>query len=398
MSPRIAIVCPGCGAGGSVAAVALRHAALLGSRGSVTLFSDGFPAASDGRYRRETVRSPSFRWLRRFAHVPREYAFALKARRALERAHAREGLDVVLCHGHVAAAIVAERLKRRHGVPIAMVTHGDIFDRPAGTYDPRLTRWYRAVTPRAYRVADLVLALSPPMAVRAVDGGADAAGVRVLPNGVDPADIGLAAGARGRRAAGAAGAPGPLRVLYAGTLARHKGVFTLVEACDALHARAVPFELTIVGSGPDGEALAAEIARRGLAGRVRLAGAVRRDALGERYLDSDVVCVPSLTEALPTVALEALAAGRPVVGSTAGGIPSLVHDGVNGLLFPPGDATALAGALGALAADRSRLASLAGAARASVLPEYSWDAVGARLWGCLGELMARRGFRGGPAA
>ena len=76
--------------------------------------------------------------------------------------------------------------------------------------------------------------------------------------------------------------------------------------------------------------------------------------------------LPSFSEGLPRVAIEALARGRPVVGSRAGGIPDVIEDGVNGLLVPPGDAGALADALVLLAGDRGLVEQLAGRARASV--------------------------------
>jgi glycosyltransferase involved in cell wall biosynthesis len=373
--------------------VALRHAALLGARAECVLLSDSFPPGESPAFVRQELTGPTFGWLRRYGHVPREYAFALAARRALERLHGERGLDCVLCHGHVAAALAAAPLKRRHNVPLVLVTHGDIFDRPPGTYDSRLTWFYRRVTPPAYRSADLVIALSPHMAGCAIRGGADPAAVKVLPNGIDPADIGLEEGTVRRAPHGAEAGAMPLRVLFVGTLARHKGVRTLIEACAVLRERGVPFEATLAGDGTDAGYVRGELSRLGLGSAVRLLGQVARSALGARYLASDVVCVPSLSDPLPTVVLEALAAGRPVVGSAVGGIPFLVREGVNGLLVPAGDAGALAGALASLAADRGLLARLASAARPSVLPVYSWSAIGDRLWALLEGVIAGAGRR-----
>jgi len=75
--------------------------------------------------------------------------------------------------------------------------------------------------------------------------------------------------------------------------------------------------------------------------------------------------LPSFSEGLPRVAIEALARGRPVIGSRAGGIPDAVEDEVNGLLVPPGDADALAEALVRLATDRALAERLAARARPS---------------------------------
>jgi glycosyltransferase involved in cell wall biosynthesis len=90
------------------------------------------------------------------------------------------------------------------------------------------------------------------------------------------------------------------------------------------------------------------------------------EPLWQRFRAAAMVVVPSIwPEPCPTVALEALAFGRPVVASRIGGLPDLVADGNTGLLVPPGDPGALAGAITTLLSDRSRLKAMAAAAYAS---------------------------------
>ena len=93
------------------------------------------------------------------------------------------------------------------------------------------------------------------------------------------------------------------------------------------------------------------------------AGYLRGSALRDQYQRASVVVVPSIwPEPCPTVALEAMACGRPVVGSRIGGIPDLVEDGHSGLLVEPGDPVSLADALAAVLDDRRfRLRLAAGA-------------------------------------
>jgi glycosyltransferase involved in cell wall biosynthesis len=389
----VAAVAIACDGDGSVASVALRQGRELAKHFAwVGIVSDGLPRTLPPGLEGVPAPSARFRWLRRLAHVPRELAFCIAARRALKKLHQGQRLSLAIFHGHPAAAIAGESMRRKLGVPYALVTHGDIFDRPKGTYDWRLTALYRSLTPRAYRGAELVVALSPHMADCAVRGGARREVVHLLPNGIDPCDIGLEASGGEVQ-----DAPRPrrteLQMLYVGSLAEHKGIGTLVAACGFLGSENVPFSLTIVGAGPDERSLRRQAADGGADDRIRFLGSRRRSELGELYRRADVVCVPSWSDPLPTVVLEALAAGTPVVGSTVGGIPFMVEDGHNGRLVPPADAVALAATLRDLAAHPEDLEGLKSRARGSVLPRFSWVSVGERLR----DLVERAASRGGGA-
>ena len=133
------------------------------------------------------------------------------------------------------------------GVPYGLVTHGDIFDRPRGTYDPRLTWFYKRVTPTAYSKANLIVALSPYMHALAQKRGAAKNSIRVIPNGIDPSELGLSVSFTPSPPLGIGS---PLRVLFVGRLSIEKGVDTLLQACDRLVQRNIPFQLRLVGDGP----------------------------------------------------------------------------------------------------------------------------------------------------
>jgi glycosyltransferase involved in cell wall biosynthesis len=88
-----------------------------------------------------------------------------------------------------------------------------------------------------------------------------------------------------------------------------------------------------------------------------------------RALDAaSLLVLPSRSEGLPRIVIEAFCRGRPVVGTRAGGIPDIVEDGVSGLLLPPDDPDALADALSRCLEDRALLERLAAGARASAEP------------------------------
>ncbi|HEX7830188.1 MAG TPA: glycosyltransferase family 4 protein [Thermoanaerobaculia bacterium] len=357
---HVAIVCRGLGGAGSVAAVALRQARELAKSERVTLISDSFP--DDCAFERILVAPPDFALLRRLRHVFDEVAFARVAKNALL---AIPDVGFVLAHSHATAYIAA----RHRGVPFGLFVHGDIFDRPAGTYDARLTAFYQWVTPRAYRAANVTFVLSQPFVELATRHGAK--DVVIVPNGIDPAEIGA-------RETGARHTP--LRILNVGRLAVEKGLDDLIDACDLLD---FDYRLTFVGSGP----LAEHLLARGNA-KMQFIGVQPRSNLGALYADHDVFCAPSISEAFGLVVLEALACGLPVVGTRVGGIGEMVQDEANGLLVPPHDPRALADALTRLANDEPLRARLAANARASVLPRFSWAEIGARILGVIRRMPA----------
>lgn len=367
---HIVVVCRGLGTSGSVAAVALRQSQELARHADISLVSESLPDDTPWA-RRQLVHVPNLHILRRLRHVADEYLFARSARAGLFVMHQRDPIDFVLCHGHAAAFLAARPLRQRAGVPFGFVTHGDIFDRPRGTYDPRLTAFYKWVTPRAYRTSDLVFALSPYMADLARRGGAKA--VEVVPNGIDPEDIGLATESRGQS--------DRLRLLYVGRFSVEKGIQVLIEMC-ALR-RDLDFVLDLVGDGLLLPRLRQLTARDS---RVTLLGRRPRRELGAIYRSHDALVLPSLSEAFPTVLLEALASGTPVIASNVGGIPSIVQHGRNGLLVSPADARALADAIALFARDAGLRRSLFENARSSVLPRFSWMTIGDRMAGLIARV------------
>jgi glycosyltransferase involved in cell wall biosynthesis len=99
---------------------------------------------------------------------------------------------------------------------------------------------------------------------------------------------------------------------------------------------------------------------------VILLGDVSRERLAAEYVGADVFCLPSVQEGFGIVFLEAMAAGLAVVACRAAAVPEVVRDGETGVLVPPRDPEALAGALGGLLQDRGRARALGEAGRRKV--------------------------------
>ena len=146
----------------------------------------------------------------------------------------------------------------------------------------------------------------------------------------------------------------PFRILSVGRLREKKGFPVLIEACVLLKDRGFFIKATVVGEGPDREAMEALIARKGLGNIIRLAGSIPHNQVRELLEDADVFVLPCIIasdrsrDGIPNVILEAMAMGLPVVSTHVSAIPEAVEHGKTGLLVPPGDAHALAEAISRL--------------------------------------------------
>lgn len=178
-------------------------------------------------------------------------------------------------------------------------------------------------------------------------------------------------------------------MLFVGRLTCDKGIPELVAAFLQLGDQFPDLRLLLVGCFEDEDPLPIET-RRCLEShpRVIFAGAVPDTAAF--YAIADVVVLPSHREGLPTVILEAQAAGKPVIGAAATGIVDVVSDGETGLLFPVGDVPGLAKALARLITDKALATKLGLAGQESVKekfrPERIWDAL---YQECLGQLQIK---------
>jgi glycosyltransferase involved in cell wall biosynthesis len=227
-----------------------------------------------------------------------------------------------------------------------------------------LRRWLLA---RAFGAATRVISVSAAGA-REVERGLGVRGVAVVPNAA-PLTRAVAPAAAVPTDADADAGVG---VVYLGGFANAvKGGQVLVDALPALLDAAPGVSVSLAGLG-------APPALDGPAGRVRWLGWMEEAPAAAALAGADIVVLPSLSEGLPVTLLEALVHGRPVVATRVGGMPEVITDDVDGVLVPPGDAAALAGAIAALAADPDRRRRLGRAARARA-ERLSHEEVYARL-------------------
>jgi glycosyltransferase involved in cell wall biosynthesis len=263
--------------------------------------------------------------------------------------------DVIHVHGDVYDLLGAIPTAFIIRAPLVMTVHGGLNQQPG----------YRRVASRLFRRVDQVIAVSQVVADDLLRMGVLESRVNVISSGIDVRPRGVA---RARHSGG-----GPYVLLFVGRLHEQKGVGVLLEAFERLVARGAEIELVIAGDGPRRAAL--EERAVGLRG-VTFLGEVRPDHVPHLYEKADLFIMPSLDvgtqgEGTPTAIVEAMAAGLPVVCTDAGGMPSLVAHGANGLVVPQRDAECLADAIGTLL-DNPRLGER--------MSEANRESARARFW------------------
>jgi glycosyltransferase involved in cell wall biosynthesis len=268
----------------------------------------------------------------------------------------------------------------------------------------RIGYWpLRRAVVRCARAADRVIATDHALVAPVLEHlKVPPASVVVIPNAIELAEfdtpIAPEGGAELRRRLGLSA--DDVLLLSVGRLEANKGFDVLVRALGALAADgtlpASGWRWVLVGDGPMRPHLDRVIASSGLSARVHLPGRVSDDELVGWYRAATLFVHPTLYEGSSLVTLEAMACGRAIVATRAGGLPDKVKPGVNGWLVPPGDPAALARALREALADRPRLEVMGTESRAIVERSFAWDAVIGEVIALYDGLLASARTAGAP--
>jgi glycosyltransferase involved in cell wall biosynthesis len=181
-------------------------------------------------------------------------------------------------------------------------------------------------------------------------------------------------------------------VTMVANLRAEKGHDVLMDAAVTVLRRYPDAQFECVGHGPELNALVARAEQLGVLHAFTFLG--QRDDVGARLADADIFVLPSRSEAFPNAALEAMAAGLPVVASGVGGILELIDSGRTGLLVRPGAPQPLADALCRLMSDPALAARLGDAARDEARAHYSFDRMVASFESLYLTELTRRGVIG----
>ncbi len=266
----------------------------------------------------------------------------LRALWALYRLCRHERFDLV--HTHTSKAGILGRWGawlagcRR----LVHTSHGSVF---TGYYGPVLSRLFVYAERLTAHITDTIITLTPRGVEEHVAWRiAPKEKFRVIPSGVELEGFGSLPAEEGPAVRATLGLPqsGPV-VGSVGRLDRVKGYDLLVEASAVVLRDRPEAWFVVAGDGQERRALEAQARRLGVAERWLFLG--WQAHLEPLYPALDLSVLPSRNEGMGRAAVEALACGRPVVATAVGGVPSVVEDGVTGLLVPPEDPQALASAI-----------------------------------------------------
>ena len=302
-------------------------------------------------------------WTMAFNHALTRAALAVADQTDPEVVHAHDWL----------VAHAATTLKHHLGVPLVATVHATEAGRHQGWLPGALNRSIHTVEWWLTYEARRVVTCSEYMrweVTRLFDLPPDK--VTPIPNGTDPAPVDHAAVAAIRAGYG----DGPL-LLFAGRLVYEKGLHDVLRALPRLRRRHPGLRLLVAGEGPQGDDLRAQAKALRLGRAVEWLGFVEPDRLAVLSAAADCALVPSIYEPFGMVALEAAAAGTPLVVADTGGLREFVRHGTTGLRFASGDVAGLADAVTLLLRDEVLARRLARAGRAA-LRDYTWPAIATR--------------------
>jgi glycogen synthase len=291
---------------------------------------------------------------------------------------AQGGFDLVHTHDWLGAQAAIE-LKHRYRVPLVATIHATERGRGRGVIADEHARRIEATEWDLIYQAWRVIVCSRFMRDEVQHSFATPADkIDVVPNGVHlvaPAFTTADEQRHFRRRWVPDDAP---LIVAVGRVVLEKGLHVLIDALPEVLAAQPQVRVVIAGTGGYADALRQRAEERGVAACIQFAGFVPDDERDRLYGVADVVAIPSLYEPFGIVALEAMAAGCPVVVAATGGLAEVVVDGRNGLLVPPDNAGALAHAICATLDDPEAARQRAMAARHDVAAQFAWHDVAAR--------------------
>jgi glycosyltransferase involved in cell wall biosynthesis len=264
-----------------------------------------------------------------------EYTFPRKAADHLLGWENLDTYDVIIVPQHFCGD-GARRLSARIGLPFVVIGHGHVFGFPWQSLGLLRYLYYLRATKDSYRYANSVIVVGRRMLNNVLRYRKSQEGVYHIPNGVNLDQF-------NSKISHSQKPDSTAQILFVGRLEYEKGVQYLLPALARL--KDVNFRCTLVGAGSQIGRYQRLATQLGLSDRCDFVGAVAREQVAACYQKAHLCVIPSLTEGHPSVLIEAMASGVPVVGTEIVGIEDVIVPGENGLLVPPRNSDQLAQAI-----------------------------------------------------
>jgi glycosyltransferase involved in cell wall biosynthesis len=333
------------GGGGRVARVVAEGLAVRRHQVRVQTAALGWRSSREVAREVEVCRTASGRRLPDTCTVPEMAGYVATSFWPALRHCLRWKPDVMHAHFAMPTGLLAWALHRLTRVPYVLTAHlGDV---PGGVPE-QTDRLFRRIGPLARLVwRDAAAATAVSGFVQELAERAYGRPVERIVNGIDlggrPAEDGLRVN-------------DPPELLFVGRFNRQKNAPLLIDALARLSDQ--PWNLTMIGDGPDLPETKRRAAQSGIGGRITFSGWQSAEAVSAAMTRADVLCMPSSSEGMPVAAIEALKFGLAIAASDIPGVRDVVSHGVNGITAAVGNAEAYAAGLKELLGDRERLRAM----------------------------------------
>jgi teichuronic acid biosynthesis glycosyltransferase TuaC len=277
----------------------------------------------------------------------------------VRRLHQLNPIHVIHAHAALPCGHAAALLSRELGIPFVVTVHGldAYYTEQVGGLS---SNWCKQVSNFVYRSAKCVICVSEKVRDKTLEGPLNRVKTEVVYNGVDPEAFHPSADAAEAKT-----------ILCVGDLIPSKGQELLLRALAGVSSKFPEVSCEFIGDGPERSNLTRTAARLNLEGKARFFGRCSRDEVAKAMRRCTLFALPSRYEGLGCVYLEAMATGKSAIGCRGQGIAEVIEHGANGWLVDSGNVSQLTDALFGLLENGELRLALGGAARRTILRNFT---------------------------
>ncbi|MHB8163130.1 MAG: glycosyltransferase family 4 protein [Methanoregula sp.] len=229
---------------------------------------------------------------------------------------------------------------------------------------------------KVLKKGDLITSVSEAVAVELQEYGLDKKRIIVIRNGVDES-VFYPPSCKGNEK----------YILYTGRLSHRKGLFDFIESAQWVLKDHPNIHYIIPGKGELQDQLKSKVKQMGLEAKIKFLGFLDKEQIITLYQNAIIFVMPSHYEGLPTVLLEAMACGLPVIATDIGGNNEVITSYQNGILVPPKSPVELAKAIEILLHDEDLRRRLGNNARDTIIREYTWEKIAGNTIDCYRRIL-----------